>query len=78
MYKPRELNTRGVVTDRTITDLILAGWKTTVEPPQNGYNALWYDLRTGVGWAINQAAAILKQRTSPPQYRFTNSRGKNY
>lgn len=71
MRNPRELSVRGVVTDTTYVTLIVAGWKCS--NPRDPYNSMWFDPRSPeTFYAINQAAAIQRHRSTPPKYRFTN------
>jgi hypothetical protein len=70
MSRTRELNTRGVVTEGTPANLILAGWKTDAEDLRYSYNSLWQDPRTGQVWSISQAEAIRRDRQAP-RYKFT-------
>ncbi len=66
--RPKELNTKGVVTDMTPNDLITSGWSS-----QNisSYEGLWIDPRTGRTYTITEAAAIRLDRLTP-RYQFHN------
>lgn len=69
--RPRELNTRGLVTDATAGKLLLAGWRPNAPPDHPAiYEVLWRDPKTGHDHTIMQAEAIRRDRLPPP-YRFS-------
>ena len=67
MWKERtvELDTYGVVNDKTWEVLEAFGWKPLV--PGTTFGGLWQCPRSGEWYAMSQAAAIVQRRTV---YRF--------
>ncbi len=57
------LRVYGAVTDATECKLLLARWQCL--HPDDPYNGMWIDPRTGNQFTISQAAAILAYRQEP-------------